>query len=217
MNKYTKKGFLLHSRRKEYKIKVEKSLKIIEAAFDKHNCYVSFSGGKDSTVLTHLALSLNKDVPIWHWDYGDDLMPRPIESEVLNNLESLGAVNVVVNKRQGDGADTSSGYKQFFGQIDENKKVYGWDMGLIGVRREESNRRKQKYKYYFQEGDCYPLLNWSSDDVWAYIVSNDLPYPDVYDYYGEVSGWDRCRFVTFFDPEFDSLNNWDGLFVSEYR
>lgn len=217
MNKYTKKGFLLHSRRNDFKIKVEKSLKIIKEAFDNHNCYVSFSGGKDSTVLTHLCLNLNKDVPVWHWDYGDDLMPRPIESEVLNNLESLGAVNIVVNKRQGDGADTSSGYKQFFGQISNNKKTYDWNMGLIGVRREESNRRKHKYKCYFQDGECYPLLDWSSDDVWAYIVSNDLPYSSVYDYYGEVMGWDKCRFVTFFDPEFDSLNIWDGLFVAEYR
>ena len=217
MNKYTKKGFLLHSRRKEYKLKVKKSLGIIETALDNYNCYVSFSGGKDSTVLTHLCLSLNKSVPVWHWDYGDDLMPRPIESEVISNLESLGAINVVVDKRHGDGEDTSSGYEQFFGRINENKKCYGWNMGLIGVRREESNRRKHKYKNYFQDGDCYPLLDWSSDDVWAYIVSNDLPYPVVYDYYSEVLGWDKSRFVTFFDPEFDSLNIWDGLFFEFYR
>lgn len=217
MKKYTKKGFLLHSRRKEYKSQIRNSLKIINQAFKEHECYVSFSGGKDSTVLTHLALSINKDIPVWHWDYGDDLMPRPIEKEVLNNLKYLGATNIIINKRQGKGEDTSSGYKQFFNQIKSNKRLYGWDMGLIGVRREESNRRKHKYVNYFQDGNCYPLLDWSSDDIWTYIVSNDLPYPEVYNYYAEVLGWDKARFVTFFDPEFDSLNNWDGLFVSEYR
>ena len=217
MKKYTKKGFLLHSRNKEYKKKVKESLDIIKKAFDENNCYVSFSGGKDSTVLTHLALTVDKNIPIWHWDYGDDLMPRPIEQEVLNNLNSLGAVNIIVNKRRGSGNDTGSGYKQFFGQIACNKKEYGWDMGLVGVRREESTARKNKYVNYFQDGDCYPLLDWSSNDVWAYIVSNDLSYHSTYDYYGEVLGWDKARFVTFFDHEFERLSLWDGLLVDEFR
>lgn len=217
MKKYTKKGFQLHSHNKEYKLKVKKSLEVIREAFDENNCYISYSGGKDSTVLTHLALTLNKDIPVWHWDYGDDLMPRPFEEEAIANLKSLGAVNIIIHKRKGSGNDTSSGYKQFFGQVAMNKKEYGWDMGLIGVRREESNTRKNKYRSYFQEGNCYPLLDWTSNDVWAYIVSNGLDYHSVYDYYGEVLGWDRARFVTFFDQEFEQLSVWDGLLVDEFR
>lgn len=217
MKKYTKKGFQLHAHTMEYKNKVNKSLYIIQKAFRENNCYVSYSGGKDSTVLTHLALTLDENVPIWHWDYGDDLMPRPIEKEAIDNLKSLGAVNIIINKRKGSGNNTCSGYNQFFGQIAKNKKEYGWDMGLIGVRRDESVARKNKYVQYFQDGDCYPLLNWTSNDVWAYIVSNDLSYHSCYDYYGEVLGWDRARFVTFFDQEFERLSMWDGLFVDEFR
>ena len=218
MKKYTKKGFILHSHTKEYKSKVKKSIAIITKAFNENNCYVSFSGGKDSTVLTHLALIINRNIPIWHWDYGDDLMPRPIEQEVLNNLKSLGAVNIIVNKRTGSGADTNSGYEQFFGQIKKNKEEYGWDMGLIGVRREESVRRKNKYTSYFQDNDCYPLLDWTSNDIWAYICSNDLKYPSIYDYYGEVTGWGEARFVTFFDTEFETLSGGlDGVLMNEFR
>lgn len=87
MNKYKRKGFLLHSKSKEYKSKVKYSLQIIREAFEGNSCYVSFSGGKDSAVLTHLALSVDSNAWIWHWDYGDDLMPRQIEKEVLDNLE----------------------------------------------------------------------------------------------------------------------------------
>lgn len=218
MKKYTKKGFILHSHKKEYQSKIKKSITIITKALNENNCYISFSGGKDSTVLTHLALSIKSNTPIWHWDYGDDLMPRPIEKEVLNNLKTLGAINVIVNKRQGSGADTDSGYEQFFGQIKKNKEKYGWNMGLIGVRRDESVRRKHKYISYFQDGDCYPLLDWTSNDIWAYICSNNLKYPSVYDYYGEVLGWDKARFVTFFDPEFETLSGgWDGLLMNEFH
>lgn len=218
MNKYTRKGFMLHSKIIEYKDKLNNSINIIEDAFDNYNCYVSFSGGKDSTVLTHLALSVDDNCNIWHWDYGDDLMPRSVENEVIENLYNLGAVNIFINKREGSGSNTRSGYKQFFGCIDYNKQYYGWNMGLIGVRKEESINRKNKYVSYFQNGDCYPLLDWTYMDVWAYIVSNNLPYPSMYDVYSDVVGWDNSRFVTFFDPEFESLNcGLDGVLMSRYR
>lgn len=218
MNKYKRKGFLLHAKSKEYKSKLKYSLQIIREAFEGNSCYVSFSGGKDSAVLTHLALSVDSNAWIWHWDYGDDLMPRQIEKEVLDNLGNMGAVNIVVNKRKGDGADTSSGYKQFFKQIQLNKNEYGWDMGLVGVRRAESTTRKNKYVNHFQDGDCYPLLDWSFEDVWAYIVSNNVPYPHVYDVYSSVVGYENSRFVTFFDPEFETLSyGLDGVLMDEFR
>lgn len=218
MNKYKQKRFLLHSKNNEYKSKVEHSLQIIREAFNKNNCYVSFSGGKDSTVLTHLALSVDSESWVWHWDYGDDLMPRPIENEVISNLKELGAVNIIVNKRKGDGADTSSGYKQFFKQIYLNKETYNWNMGLIGIRRAESTTRKNKYTNYFQDENCYPLLDWTFEDIWAYIVSNNLPYPQVYDLYSSVVGYENSRFVTFFDPEFETLNcGLDGVLIDEFR
>lgn len=218
MNKYKRKGFLLHSKNKEYELRLKHSLQIIHEAFNKNNCYVSFSGGKDSTVLTHLALRVCNDVCVWHWDYGDDLMPRQIEQEVITNLKELGAINIIVNKRKGSGADTSSGYKQFFKQIQLNKKSYGWDMGLIGIRRSESITRKNKYVNYFQDEDCYPLLDWTFEDVWAYIVSNNLPYPSVYDIYSSVVGYDNSRFVTFFDREFETLSGGlDSILMDEFR
>ena len=44
MNKYKRKGFLLHAKGKEYKSKVKYSLQIIREAFEGNSCYVSFSG-----------------------------------------------------------------------------------------------------------------------------------------------------------------------------
>ena len=43
---------MLHAKGKEYKSKVKYSLQIIREAFEGNSCYVSFSGGKDSTAMT---------------------------------------------------------------------------------------------------------------------------------------------------------------------
>jgi 3'-phosphoadenosine 5'-phosphosulfate sulfotransferase (PAPS reductase)/FAD synthetase len=220
MNDVDKKNFIYYSHRKEFKDNIRTSKKVIKKAFDEHNPYVSFSGGKDSTVMTHLVLSLFPDAFIWHWDYGDYLIPRPIYKEVINNLHNLDAKNIIINKRTGEDARTNhgSGYHQFFQQIKENKEEYGFDMGLVGVRREESVTRKNKYTEHFQDGDCYPLLDWSYKDIWAYIIINDLPYPSVYDFYAPIMGWDQARFVTFFDGEFSTLQCLlDGVVLPEYR
>ena len=212
--------FMLHTHRKTFKDKIKQTKEIITMALNEHNCYVSFSGGKDSTVMLHLALSIDSNVPVWHWDYGDYLIPRSIYNEILTNLEILGVNNLVVDKRKGDDArvNYSYGYEQFFKTIKGNKCLYGWDMGLVGVRKSESTTRKNKYTDFFMGGDCYPLLEWDYMDIWGYIVKYDLPYPNVYDLYAPFLGYDKARFVTFFDGEFSTLQSTvDGIILPEFR
>ena len=66
---------------------------------------------------------------------------------------------------------------------------------------------------------CFPLLNLTWKDVWAYIISNNLPYPSIYDRYAEVLGYDKVRLVTFFDNEFEKLGApyLDGVLMPEFR
>lgn len=219
MNKYKIKAFTLHTHRDEYKTRIQNVKQVIKECFKRYdNPAISYSGGKDSIVLTHITLSLYPDTPVWHWDYGDSLMPRQYEEEVINNLRSL-TNNIIINKRKsGDkGGDSNYGYRQFYKCIAENKKKYGLDCQLVGVRQEESNKRKQHYKKYFMEGNCYPLLKLTYMDIWGYIVTHNLKYPQIYDLRGEYDGWDKVRFVTFFDKEFGTLAISDGVFLPEYR
>lgn len=212
--------FNLWAETEEYHGRIQEAKKVIEKALKNYkNPYISYSGGKDSTVMLHMVLQQKHDISVWHWDYGDQLMPRDIEEEVLNNAGMIGAEEIIVCKRQGDDARTNSGpgYKQFFGTLKKLKEKYGWDLGFVGVRQEESRRRTRIYKSFFKEDNCYPLLKLTWKDIWAYIVSNELPYASVYDKYLKLNGYDQARLVTFFDKEFDFGMYVDCVLMPEFR
>jgi len=74
--------------------------------------------------------------------------------------------------------------------LDREAKRRGFDGSFIGLRREESNNRNRLFtmrgNLYFAktrgEWACHPLEKWTSKDVWAYIVKNNLPYNELYDF-----------------------------------
>ncbi len=214
--------FQMWSETEEYQRRVEEARIVIKDTLKEYKKpYLSFSGGKDSTVMLHLVLQYKEDIPVWHWDYGDQLMPRAFEKEVIENAEKMGVCELIVNKRRGEDAriNHKTGYMQFFSQINKLRKEHGWDVGFVGVRQEESCRRKSLYKSFFLNDCCYPLLKLTWMDVWACIVSEGLPYVSVYDSYSNLLGYDTSRFVTFFDKEFEHLGMGiiDGLLMSEFK
>lgn len=177
----------------------------------KKKCYVAFSGGKDSTVMLHLALQCQADIPVWHWDYGV-YMPRQVETEIQSNMQVLGAKNVIVETSR------SQENAAFFGASHQFMRIKDLAVALVGLRKEESYKRRRKIRKHLK-GELYPLAEWGWKDVWAYIVSNNLPYPQLYNVYGPVLGWDKARFVSFFDSEFDHLgaSYLDGFFFPQFR
>lgn len=222
MEKHWIKTFKMWGKQEEYKKRINEAEKIITKALNiSNNPYVSFSGGKDSTVLLSMVLKQKNDVLVWHWDYGDHLMPRYLEKEVQKNMIELGVKNSVTQKRKGNNAreNHSSGYKQFFGNLEILKKNRSLDLAFIGVRQEESITRKNSYTKFFMGDNCYPLLKLTWMDVWAYIIRNNLPYVGIYDKYSKVLGYDKSRFVTFFDKEMESKGGYyfDGVIVPEFR
>ena len=211
MNEQWRKTFFLWAKTPEYlELVTDTRIKIYEIT-RKKRCYVSFSGGKDSTVLLHLALQSQKKIPVFHWDYGV-YMPREVESEIQANMRVLGAKDVSVETR------ASQECSAFFGAVHQFMRGKSLEVALVGLRKEESYKRRRKICKQ-PKGECYPLADWGWKDIWAYIVSNNLSYPKLYDVYGPLLGWDKAWFVTFFDPEFDSLgaSNLDGLFFPQYR
>ena len=223
MDEKTKRMFLLWSKRREYlDLVTETRVALFEQA-RKGKCVVAYSGGKDSLVLLHLALQVQQDIDVYHWDHGCQLMPRPIQAEIVENAKKLGVKNLIVNSsravERSDMRENWRGwYAVFWGALAKVKKEHGWQTQFIGLRAEESCKRKAKIRKP-TKGEVYPLASWSYRDVWAYIVSNNLPYPVMYNVYGPLLGWDRARFVTFFDGEFEKFGSpyLDGFFFPQYR
>jgi 3'-phosphoadenosine 5'-phosphosulfate sulfotransferase (PAPS reductase)/FAD synthetase len=66
---------------------------------------------------------------------------------------------------------------------------YGFDGCCYGLRAAESHGRAMNAKtrgavfQYKRDGlwACQPIHDWQYNDVWAYIVANDVPYCGVYD------------------------------------
>lgn len=224
MNEHDKQTFLMWSKKDVYKQKLSKSLEKIKKFVDNYKCVCAYSGGKDSTVMTHMVLQVDPTVTVFHWDHGSWLMPRHIESEIMENLISLGADNVVaVSSRRLETpkarTDWRIWYPTFWGTLAKLRKEYGWEKNFVGLRREEGTKRKAKIDKHNIKWEVYPIADWTWLDIWAYIIANDLPYPKMYDVYGQALGWANARFVTFFDMEFEKFGGpyLDGFFFPQYR
>ena len=188
--------------------------------------YVAFSGGKDSSVMLSLVLEQKSDVMVFHWDYGRYYIPRKMEHEFVASAIKIGAKNIRVR--------TSSLYnkekrnaKNVLGRIMLGYEVpklnkEGFDACFLGLRKEESLKRKSRIKGLFEFREItnvFPVMDLTWKDVWAYIVQNKIPYPSFYDERSEIYGYDKVRLVTFFDSEFEKLGSIyvDGVLMPEFR
>lgn len=175
--------------------------------------FVAFSGGKDSTVLTHLVLRQRKSVAVFHWDYGPYFVPHHIHERILCNARALGARRLIVRTsreyvRLGRSARNVVG-RSLIGRVLPAMAADGWDLSFVGLRAEESPKRSRRIKAgrsLTPIRESWPLEKWRWLDVWAYIVEHDLPYlSELYDPAAALVGWDRARWTTLHDPEFAHL------------
>jgi 3'-phosphoadenosine 5'-phosphosulfate sulfotransferase (PAPS reductase)/FAD synthetase len=190
--------------------------------------YIAYSGGKDSTVLTALVLKQAPSVLVLHWDYGRAFIPAPVYEEILRNLHALGAKHVRVETspayaRLGRDARNVLGRDCLGpGGLVTRLREEGYDRVFVALREEESLKRRRRMRAERSHGaipECWPLRAWTWLDVWAYIVAHRLPYLSLYDTRCALLGYDRARFTTLFDKEFDHLGavTVDGVLHWRYR
>ena len=204
--------YLLAASMPSYKRKAHKAKETIRTALNSSaRASLSFSGGKDSIVLLDLAVKAGFTGTIVFFKYGiytDVETPREniellefyADKHKLNYkiLDCLGEVDCweecgrfilfpeteieqkIFNKTNYDFVEKSKMFEA------EN----GIDLTIIGMRKNESKRRsivlgKRGALYQTKNRKsvtCCPLLNFSNDDIWAYIFSNRLRYLSIYDY-----------------------------------
>ena len=189
------------SRNGKFIAKTERSKNIIMQALKLcKNPYVSFSCGKDSSVLAHLVLDIKKDVPLRFLSSGETRLVHNVD-RIIEHFKDKGAVIHEINidrvfSPEWKDATWTEQRKAGRGDL-EKLNEGGYDCVIMGLRKEESRNRQisltaiktegfPPYTYRYKSGliRCCPLAEWTTIAVAAYIASKGLPVLDWYEYEG---------------------------------
>lgn len=205
MSKTDEEYYLLYSHLNSYIKKLPRTISIIKDFISKcKNPYVAFSGGKDSTVLLHLAKLIKSDIPVMFANSGAEF---PDTLEYINYVEKAWNLDLYeiepaysmleIYEKVGAFQFKNTHEKLLKGEMKrililepaQKMKELGFDGVLMGLRTEESKGRTYNAKcqgntYHTKYDDllhCNPLNSWTAKDIWAYIVSSNVPYNRIYD------------------------------------
>lgn len=179
----TEESFL-YVRLNSYKRLLNRTHQFIKESLGKVvNPYVACSFGKDSNVMLHLVLCHKPNIPIVFLSYPEtDLIDN--YPEVISAWGNLNLYRLCVN------AD-------ILDEVNEKDilpawaKKNGYDSAFVGLRRQESVARRitiAKYgpfaKFLNEQTRICPLADWTTKDIAAYTVVNQLPVLNTYQYEG---------------------------------
>lgn len=173
---------------------------------------VSFSGGKDSIVMLDILSRAGFRGDLIFFKYGVGAVPSENAFDEVMNLiakyaddyrcrlhvvECYGASNVWEDCGRFTFKPENPREKKFFKKVSEDfaQKASAWnmlndiDLQFIGMCKHESRARKimlsvkgSLYTVKSGERRCCILADLTPADIWAYIVSRELPYLSIYDY-----------------------------------
>ena len=198
-------GYLAHAETSAYRSRVARTMELIA----KHPDYgVSCSWGKDSLCVLHMAHEVNGHVIARHGRYSEneELPDIPlVRDSFLSRFPMVQYQEVPV---YGDWEIYEKAGRFFLEPESplEKKLLSDWHRDLreslddailsagakgkmLGLAAHESHGRRMNVltrgDHYQAKNDAIPkllpLANWSPKDVWAYMLSNDLPRLRIYD------------------------------------
>lgn len=195
--------------------KVDRAHEIIREAFavDGHPFYLAWSSGADSTVLLHMLSHYPWQVPTF---WGDDGLDFSESLTFLSETEArygfhLHRIRCMQPWRdwcvEMDRSDLCSdpealetwGNPRVWDDTWESLKdshQHGYGGVFLGLLAKESRGRNYQlqgglrplYQVKAEQGmwHCSPLANWTKREVWAYLVSRNVPYNPIYDRLAEL-------------------------------
>jgi 3'-phosphoadenosine 5'-phosphosulfate sulfotransferase (PAPS reductase)/FAD synthetase len=210
----------------EFHERISQASDQIKKVCEQYKPILLYSGGKDSLVMLHLAMQIDPEMPVYHFNEGFDgergtwRFPPAVEAEAIQNARAVGAKNLYV--RGGGSAGPSA--RRFFGNLYEVMRQTHTDIEMMGHRAAESKGRKRRISaHILHEGHrtiFAPLKDLRTEDIWAYILSNNLCYASNYDRYGPLVGWMNARFTSMFSYAMTSKGGGviiDGMLFPEYK
>ena len=140
--------------------------------FGSSPCYCSTSWGKDSVVIAHLCHLAGSKAPLGHLVITSTASPNPHSYDVASRyIEKTGQQYV---QRPG-----RAGFQHDFKELD---KAMGATRVINGVRSEEATERAISRAVHGKSTDrvCRPIIDWSTQDVFAYLAGHRLPVHPAY-------------------------------------
>ncbi len=183
--------------------------------------YLSFSGGKDSQAILQLAKEAGVRYEAhYHWTTCDP-------PEVVQFIRRYYPDVIIDHPRhtmweliERKGLPTR--HRRWCCR--ELKEGYGRGrLTVVGVRASESTKRAENakkaggYVYYCPQLSkrlVTPIVNWSEEQVWAYLQDRGLPHCVLYD-----EGWPRigCVICPMTDRKEPSMKRWPKLWEAAKR
>lgn len=162
--------------------RVSHAIRLIQEHEPKDGYYVAFSGGKDSQVIYDLVKRAGVRFDA-HFHFTTVDPPELLQhikthySDIPWDRPKESMFKIIENK----GFPPS---RQVRYCCEKLKEIGGKGRTIItGVRWEESAGRSKRQQYEKQGSRHFlnPILDWTSDDVWEYIRTNEIPYCSLYD------------------------------------
>jgi len=180
--------------------------------YDDREIFVSFSGGKDSTVVADLVKRAMGRPDICHI-FGDTTLEFPETENYIKEYKRHNPKALIVSSRNKD-----KNFEELCGIVGPPSRVMRWcctifKTGAInrkietiyanktkvlsfqGIRRSESNSRN-KYDRVSESSKiskqevCAPIISWYDFDVWLYIMTRGIIFNKAYRLgYSRVGCW----------------------------
>lgn len=212
MPRRQRKAYEYHAKTQAYKNNIRKAENNIREIL-RNPLYapiVEYSGGKDSIVLTDMVMRQDNNIPVWNYHPGYAQSIKQLfrseetQNEILKTLHTMKNIPESIYVANMPTMDKNYRIGDYFKLLFEYMEKKECNLELLGIRGQESVTRKHRVKQdlVHLEGNrvvSFPISHLSCDDVWAYIITNDIYYTSHYDKYGPVYGWDRVRFTSHFN------------------
>jgi phosphoadenosine phosphosulfate reductase len=163
--------------------KIENSIELIKKHEPPEGYHLAFSGGKDSICILKLAKMAG--VKFTAYFYMTTLDPPEVLSFIrkfypeVNILRPKISMFKLIEKK-----GLPIRQKRFCCQY--LKEIHGHgEIVMQGIRKDESVKRSKRKEFEIDRKDktkrfLNPIFSWSKNDVWNFIYSNKLPFPEIY-------------------------------------
>ena len=183
---------------------------------------IAYSGGKDSIVATHLARQFGVKDAVSEMSFQFTTATEDVKSSAKYfelNIEYREGLSMEWLKKNPKYiyAETKLQGSMYAMRQQRTVKNYAKEGNYTGVifgrRTEENSVNSELYTLKSGVWQCHPLRDWKTQDIWAYIHANSLPYPRLYN--TEIGMKEGFTYYLVIPSNFPNKNVWRPIYDVE--